>query len=123
VFDAVTKEVERGVYYSLRGKRTPQADSGAMLSSAARDFIDDDARDKIARAERRVADKIGRVCSGNLARLFPGTCSERAGTASDLAQCLNEAARCRGCKAAEGYGALALNCEVFDNGLLDSSCQ
>jgi hypothetical protein len=123
VFDAVTKEVGRGVYYSLRGKRTPQADSGAMLSSAARDFIDDDARDRIARTERRVAYKIGRVCEGELASLFPGTCSERAGAASDLAQCLNEAARCRGCKAAEGFGALTLDCEEFDNGLLDSSCQ
>ncbi len=123
VFDAVTKEVERGVYYSLRGKRTPQADSGAMLSSAARDFIDDDARNKIARAEQRVADKIERACQGDLASLFPGTCSGRAGTASDLAQCLNEAARCRGCKAAEGFGALTLDCEEFDNGLADSSCQ
>jgi len=123
VFDAVTKEVERGVYYSLRGKRTPQADSGAMLSSAARDFIDDDAKGKIARAEQRVADKIGRVCPGDLASLFPGTCSGRAGTASDLAQCFNEAARCRGCKAAEGFGALTLDCEEFDNGLADSSCQ
>jgi hypothetical protein len=122
VFDAVTKEVERGVNYSLRGRRTPQADSGAMLSSAARDFIDGDARDRIARAERRVAEKIERVCRGDLASLFPGTCSERAGAASDLAQCLNEAARCRGCKAAEGFGALTLDCEEFDNGLADSSC-
>jgi hypothetical protein len=122
VFDAVTKEVERGVYDSLRGKRTPQADSEAMLSSAARDFIDDDAKGKIARAERRVAGKIGRVCPDDLASLFPGTCLGRAGTASDLAQCLNEAARCRGCRAAEGFGALTLDCDGFDNGVADSSC-
>jgi hypothetical protein len=122
VFDAVTKEVARGVNYSLRGRRTPQADSGAMLSSAARDFIDDDARGRIARAERRVANKIGRVCEGELASLFPGTCSGRAGTASDLAQCLNEAARCRGCRAAEGFGALTLDCDDFDDGVADSSC-
>jgi hypothetical protein len=123
VFSAVTKEVERGVYHSLRGKRTPQANSAAMLSSAARDFIDDDAKDKIARTERRAADKIERACQGDLASLFPGTCSENTGTALDLAQCLNEAARCRGCKAAEGFGALTLDCDGFDDGLADSSCQ
>jgi hypothetical protein len=123
VFDAVTKEVERGVYHSLRGKRTPQANSAAMLSSAARDFIDDDAKDKIARTERRAADKIERACQGDLASLFPGTCSENTGTALDLAQCLNEAARCRGCKAAEGFGALTLDCDGFDDGLANSSCQ
>ena len=123
VFDAVTKEVERGVYQSLRGRNAPQADSGAILSSAARDFIDDDARGKIARAEQRVADRIGRVCPGDLASLFPGTCSGGAQTASDMAQCFNEAARCRSCMAAEGFGALTLDCEEFDNGLTDSSCQ
>jgi hypothetical protein len=123
VFDAVAKEVQKSVDNSLKGKTLPQADSASTLSSAARSAIELDPKDKIARAERRVADKIGRVCPGDLASLFPGTCSERAGTASDLAQCLNEAARCRGCKAAEGFGALALDCDGFDNGLADSSCQ
>jgi hypothetical protein len=123
VFDAVTKEVERGVHHALRGKRTPQADSGEMLSSAARDFINSDAKDRIAKAGWKLAEKIGRTCQGDLASLFPGTCSDRAGTPLGLAQCADEAARCRGCKAAEGFGALTLDCEQFDNGLADSSCQ
>jgi hypothetical protein len=123
VFDAVTKEVERSVDYSLKGKTPPQADSASTLSLAARYAMEADTKNKIAIAESRLADKIGRTCQGDLASLFPGTCSERAGTASDLAQCLNEAARCRGCKAAEGFGALTLDCDGFDNGVADSSCR
>jgi hypothetical protein len=123
VFDTVTKEVEKGVHYALRGKTTPQADSGEMLSSAARDFINSDAKDRIAKAEWKLTDKIERACQGDLASLFPGTCSGGAGTPLGLAQCADEAARCRGCKAAEGFGALTLDCEEFDNGLVDSSCQ
>jgi hypothetical protein len=123
VFDAVTKEVQKSVYDSLKGKTLPQADSASSLSLAARNAIEVDHKSKIARAEWKVADKIERACLGDLASLFPGTCSDGAGTALDLAQCLNEAARCRGCKAAEGFGALTLGCEEFDNGLADSSCQ
>jgi hypothetical protein len=122
VFDIVTKEVQKSVDDSLKGKTLPQADSAATLSSAARSTIDLDPKGRIARAEWKVTDKVERACPLGLANLFPGTCSGRAGTPSDLAQCANEAARCRGCKAAEGFGALMLDCEVFDNGVADSSC-
>jgi hypothetical protein len=123
VFDTVTKEVQKSVDGSLKGKTLPQADSASSLSLAAQNALEADLKGKIVRAERKVADKIERACLGDLASLFPGTCSGSAGTASDLAQCLSEAARCRGCKAAEGFGALTLDCEEFDNGLADSSCQ
>jgi hypothetical protein len=122
VFDTVTKEVEKSVNDFLRGKTLPHADSTPTLSSAARNVMEADPKGRIARAERRLADKIERVCQGDLTGLFPGTCSGGAGTALDLAECANEAARCRSCKAAEGFGALTLDCEEFDNGLADSSC-
>jgi hypothetical protein len=101
VFDTVTKEVQKSVDGSLKGKTLPQADSASSLSLAAQNALEADLKGKIVRAERKVADKIERACLGDLASLFPGTCSGSAGTASDLAQCLSEAARCRGCKAAD----------------------
>ena len=115
--------MQKSVDDSLKGKTLPQADSASSLSLAARNAIEVDHKSKIARAEWKLTDKIGRTCQGDLASLFPGTCSGGAGTTSDLAQCLSEAACCRGCKAAEGFGALTLGCEEFDNGLADSSCQ
>ncbi len=123
VFRAVTREVKKSVDDSLRGKTLPQADSTSTLSLAARSAMEADPRNKIARAESNLANRVGRTCQGNLASLFPGTCSGSAGTALSLAACANEAARCRSCKAAEGFGALTLGCEGFDNGLEDSSCQ
>jgi hypothetical protein len=123
VFRAVTREVKKSVEDSLRGKTLPQADSTSTLSLAARSAMKADPRNKIARAESNLANRVGRTCQGNLASLFPGTCSGSAGTALNLAACANEAARCRSCKAAEGFGALTLGCEGFDNGLEDSSCQ
>lgn len=123
VFDTVMREVRKSVDDSLKGKTFPQADSTSTLSLAVRNAIEADPKNKIAKAESRLTAKIGRACQGDLASLFPGTCSDRAGTALTLAQCANEATRCRSCKAAEGFGALTLDCDEFDNGLADSSCQ
>ncbi len=123
VFNAVAKEAQKNVDNSLKGKTLLQAYSALTLSSTVQNEMEADPKDKIAKAESKLAKKIEKTCQGNLVSLFPGTCSDRAGAASNLAQCANEAARCRGCKAAEGFGALTLNCEEFDNGLVDSSCQ
>jgi hypothetical protein len=123
VFKAVAKEVQKNADYSLRGRFLVQAYSAVSLSRTVRNAIEVDAKRKIAKAESKLADKAGRSCEGDLTNLFPGTCSDRAGTASNLAECANEVARCRACKAAEGFGALTLDCDGFDNGLADSSCQ
>jgi arylsulfatase B len=123
VFKAVAKEVQKNADHSLRGRFLLQAYSAVSLSRTVRHAIEGDAKRKIAKAESKLTDKAGRTCEGDLTNLFPGTCSDRAGTASNLAECANEVARCRACKAAEGFGALTLDCDGFDNGLADSSCQ
>jgi hypothetical protein len=123
VFKAVAKEVQRSVDHSLRGKTLPQANSESVLSLAAQDAIEADSRSRIAKAESRLTTRLERSCEGDLVSLFPGTCSGRAGTALDLAQCVNEVARCRGCNAAAGLALLTLDCDGFDNDLADSSCE
>jgi hypothetical protein len=117
VFKTVTQEVRKSVDDSLKGRTLPQATSTSTLSSAVQNAIEADAKNRIARAESRLVGKVERTCQGDLASLFPGTCSDRAETASDLAQCANQAARCRACKAAEGFGALTLDCEGFSDAL------
>jgi hypothetical protein len=123
VFKAVAKEVQKNADHSLRGRFLLQAYSAVSLSRTVRHAIEGDAKRRIAKAESKLTDKAERTCEGDLTNLFPGTCSDRAGTASNLAECANEVARCRACKAAEGFGALTLDCDGFDNGLADSSCQ
>jgi hypothetical protein len=123
VFKTVAKEVQKSADHSLRGRFLLQAYSAVSLSRTVRHAIEGDAKRKIVKAESKLTDRAGRTCEGDLTNLFPGTCSDRAGTASSLAECANEVARCRACKAAEGFGALTLNCDGFDNGLADSSCQ
>jgi hypothetical protein len=123
VFKTVTKEVAKSADNSVRGGTLLQAYSALTLSSTVRNAIEADPRSTIAKVESKLTDKVGKTCQGGLTSLFPGMCLGRAGTASNLAECVNEAARCRSCKAAEGFGALTLDCDGFDNGLADSSCQ
>jgi hypothetical protein len=123
VFKAVMKEVQKSVDLSLRGRTLSLAYSASTLSLVVQGAIEADSRSRIARVESRLVDRVERKCEGDLASLFPGTCSGRAGTASSLAQCADEVARCRSCKAAAGFAALTLDCERFDNGEADSSCQ
>jgi hypothetical protein len=123
VFRAVTKEAAKNTDNSVRGGTLLQAYSALTLSSTVRYALDADPNSKIAKVESRLTDKVVKTCQGDLTGLFPGMCSSRAGTPANLAECVNEAARCRACKAAEGFGALTLDCDGFDNGPADSSCQ
>jgi hypothetical protein len=56
-----------------------------------------------------------------IAGLFPGVCAT-ATTVVDLAECAERAALCRVCRAQNAIAGLALDCDLFDDGVPDLTC-
>ena len=79
---------------------------------------------KVSGAATKMTDTIGKNCDGvTLADVFPGKCSDQAGSAAALSACLANAGDCRACIALREMDAITINCDTFDNGALDGSCE
>ncbi len=56
----------------------------------------------------------------DLSTAFPGCATENA---AELAICLDEVVECRVCLAVNQADDLSVDCELFDDGLVNASCQ
>jgi hypothetical protein len=109
---------------ALRGASHDAVQSAAELELALLDDFARDRRGRLTRARARLQRELGERCAGAespLATLFPGVCSGAADLAA-LADCADRAALCRLCQAQNAMDGLALDCDLFDDGVPDQSC-
>ena len=122
-FDTRLKRFERCKKRGMRGIEVPP--SANLPLSSAEDIelclgFDPAPRFLIAKfCNEKLLIKIQRKCSGNLDR-FAG-CGAPA-TDEDLRMCLDTFAKCRACLAVNEADALAIDCDLADDGNANSSC-
>jgi hypothetical protein len=106
-----------------RGSADP-VESKAELETELLDAFAKDRRGRLARARGRLQGEVPAACRSAeqpLATLFPGVCSAAADEAA-LADCADRTALCRLCQATNAMGGLALDCDLFDDGVPDLTC-
>ena len=105
--------------------------NGANAAAALDDCVDDaatpgsiaaDTKARVAKAVAKLGTDIAKKCDalGVTTTSFPGTCTGRSGNA--LAQCLDRLAECRVCQAINAMDALLVNCDLFDDGAANGTC-
>jgi hypothetical protein len=118
---AVIKDVYKVVDASLkewaRWKKT-ELKNGAMTAADLENGLGEDPKGKIAKAINKLGDDITKKCTGvDAATAFPGSCS-----GSLTSACLDVLAQCRVCLMANAADDLILDCDAFDDGLVNGSC-
>ena len=83
-----------------------------------------DTNGKIAKGVTKLTDTIVKKCvdknAGDVTFLFPGDCD--AETYVNLPACLDKNVECRVCQILNEMDGLFVNCDLFDNGAADASC-
>ena len=115
----------RGQHAALRGRGPAgPVESAAELETALlAAFAADRQAASAARGRTSSGDVTGscRATEQPLAALLPGVCSAAADEPA-LADCADRAALCRLCRATNAMGGLALDCDLFDDGVPDLTC-
>ena len=62
---------------------------------------------------------MDRKCGAYLTDAFPGSCEGE----SEFAQCVDTLVECRVCLMLNAMDNLTENCDAFDDGVLNASCQ
>jgi YVTN family beta-propeller protein len=124
VFDQLWSTARTSKRTALRGNSAiPAAANAGEVQNAIQSSITADARQVLARTTTALAQKTAEKCTGQpLGTLFPGACaaSQDPGT---LAACAAASARCRFCQSLNATDAMTLDCDAFDDGAADGSCQ
>jgi hypothetical protein len=105
--------------------------AGATTSQALKDCVDNaatagsiaaDTKGKIAKSRTGLNAAIVKSCDtpGATAGAFPGKCTGLTGAL--LGTCLDTQVECRVCTAISQMDAIFINCDQFDNGVIDASC-
>lgn len=105
--------------------------NGANAAAALADCVDDagnegsiaaDSKGKIAKTVAGLTGAIVKSCDGPgvTAGAFPGDCTGLTGTA--LGTCLDQQVECRVCLAINKMDGLSVDCDLFDDGVANSSC-
>ncbi len=82
------------------------------------DGIAGDAKGKVAKAITKLGSDISKKCAANV---FPGLCAEV--PLSSLPFCLDELVECRVCRAINAMHNLDVDCDLFDDGVANETCQ
>jgi len=78
-----------------------------------------DPKGRVAKKRGRLEKRIASRCGGlNLAVAFPGACAQ----APDLGACIDRTSYCRLCRSFNAMDALDRDCDIFDDGLENLSC-
>jgi V8-like Glu-specific endopeptidase len=94
------------------------ATSGAALASCVTPGgIAADSRGRIEKQIGKLAANIGKKCTANV---FPGRCSR--GDLTTLHACIDHRVECRVCRMINAMDALAVDCDLFDDGFPNGSC-
>ena len=131
----VTKALEKLVaaeskeFVSCKGDSIHEAASAAELSRCMDDpaktgSVAADTNGKLLKTRGKLFSTITKSCAGPdvaFSVAFPGACSGSA-TAVDLSSCIETAADCRTCLAFNVADGLAVDCDVFDDGIDNESC-
>jgi hypothetical protein len=81
--------------------------------------VDTDTRGRVARAQARLDKQLAGSCSGlDTSAVFPGACT----AATDTGTCLAERTRCQVCKTIVDGHEVQAECDIFDDGLANLSC-
>ena len=105
--------------------------NGANAAAALEDCVDDaatagsiaaDTKGKIAKAVVKLGGDVAKKCDalGVTTTSFPGACTGMSGNA--LVQCLDRLVECRVCQAINDMDALLVNCDLFDDGAANGTC-
>ncbi len=104
------------------------ASSAAALQACADDdqqagSLAADTRGKIAKGRAKILGEVSRRCDGPGVSVgsFPGRCSGLTG--ATLADCIDAAVECRVCQMLNDFDALSIDCDLFDDGNDDDSCE
>lgn len=104
-------------------KKTGLKDGTITSSAGLEACLGVDPKLKISGAATKLTDTVTKNCDGvNLATAFPGVCTGQAGSAAALSGCIANAADCRSCLAVRQMDGLDLQCDDYDNGVVDGSC-
>ena len=129
LFYAIWKEALTAKKNVLRGigrlTGTGPVASAVDLQSDIAATIQADAKGKIARSATRLHDKALQRCTGvptPLAQMFPGACSASPSPV-ELGTCAEGLARGRFYQSLAGADALAIDCDLTDDGLANLSCE
>ena len=106
--------------------------AGASSSTALANCLTDpstpgsvaaDTKGKLASAAAKVTAEVVKTCDGaGVTEAFPtGDCATLSG--SDLGTCLNVNVQCRACRIASIIDGLAVDCDLFDDGTVNQSCE
>jgi hypothetical protein len=131
LFDVLRKRARTGTEEALKGRKRAvgsdpfaQARSRAEVETELIVRVDRDAKGKIAGAEAKLAAKAAKHCARTEAPvgdLFPGRCAGAADPAA-LATCLEEVVHGRFWGGQAETAALAIPCDLVDDGTFDQSC-
>ena len=105
------------------GAASATALSDCVQNAGTLGSIAADTKGKIAKSLTNLNAAIVKSCQtpGVTAGAFPGTCTGLDG--SPLGTCLDTQVECRVCQAINEMDNLFVNCDQFDNGVLDASCE
>jgi hypothetical protein len=82
--------------------------------------IANDGKGKIAKAVTKLGATVQKSCiAASVTGAFPGDCAGP----GDPTACLNRVSRCRVCQAVNDADGFFINCDNFDNGALDATCE
>jgi hypothetical protein len=125
LFEASARLAARSQRAALRGRGgADPVESQAELETALLAGFAADPHGSLGRARARLQREVTGACRAAeepLAALFPGACNAAADEAT-LADCADRAALCRWCQAGNGMSGLALDCDLFDDGVPNLTC-
>ena len=100
----------------LAGKSGPAFASAGDLAGCITAIATDA---KVTKSAAKLGATVTAKCPGvNLDTTFPGTCVG----ASSFGDCVERQVECRVCLFLDSMDGLSLDCDLFDNGMADSSC-
>ncbi len=109
------------------GLATGTVSEAASLASQCLAAIDADGRDRIARAGLKLGQIVTKRCGGGsggfLATSFAGACAGAADTTANFVPCVENALRCRACRLVAAADGLDADCDLFDDGQAQGSCE
>ncbi len=112
-----------GLLKNGTASNTGQINAACLQSGANFTGILSDATRIQAKCTKKIAATLTDECPGvDLGLVFPGPCSTRDGSNSDFADCVVERINCRYCQELNVSNASGLDCDVFDDGSDNNSC-